>query len=242
MKKAEKIELTFLKKEKISGDTYSFYFDRKNLNFNFLPGQYIKFFLYIEKPDDRGTSRYFTISSSPSEKEFLAITTRIVKSSFKIKLNSLAPGEKVRAFGPIGYFDFDIKSPNEQIFLAGGIGMTPAHSILKLVDHKKAKIKILLIVSFQKLSDIIFFEELKEIESRNKNIKIIYTLTKESRKIENFEMGHINEKIIRKYSPDFKKAKYFIIGSESFESDMFELLKKMKIDEENIFSENFPGY
>lgn len=244
MNKAQKFELTFIKKEKISLDTYSFYFDRKNLNFNFLPGQYIKIFLDIEKPDDRGTSRYFTISSSPSEKEFLAITTRIVKSSFKLKLNSLAPGEKIRAFGPIGYFDFDIdiKSPNEQIFLAGGIGMTPAHSILKLVDHKKAKIKILLIVSFQKLSDIIFFEELKEIESRNKNIKIIYTLTKESRKIENFEIGHINEKIIRKYSPDFKKAKYFIIGSESFELNIFELLRKMNINEENIFKENFPGY
>lgn len=242
MNKAQKFELTFIKKEKISLDTYSFYFDRKNFNFNFLPGQYIKIFLDIEKPDDRGTSRYFTISSSPTEKEHLVITTRIVKSSFKLKLDSLVPGEKIRAFGPIGYFDFDIKSSKEQIFLAGGIGMTPAHSILKLVDHKKAKLKITLIVSFQKLSDIIFFEELKEIESRNKNIKIVYTLTREAEKKDNFEKGHIDENLIEKYSSSFKKAKYFIIGSESFELNMFELLRKMNIKEENIFKENFPGY
>ncbi len=242
MNKAQKFELTYLKKEKVSSDAYSFYFDRKKIKFNFLPGQYLKIFLDIEKTDDRGTSRYFTISSSAADKDFIVITTRIVKSSFKLKLNNLNPGEKIRAFGPIGYFDFDIKDTREQIFLAGGIGMTPAHSIIKFIDSKKEKSKILLIVSFKKESDIIFYEDLKDIESRNKNIKIIYTLTMESNKNDRFEKGHISENLIKKYSLDFKKAKYFIVGSELFEYSMFDLLKKMKIEEENIFKENFPGY
>ncbi len=242
MNKAQKFELEFIKKEKVSNDTYSFYFSRKGLRFNFLPGQYLKIFLDIENSDDRGTSRYFTISSSPTEKDFLTITTRVIKSSFKLKLNNLNPGDKIKAFGPIGYFDFDAKSTKEQIFLAGGIGMTPAYSILKFVHSKKAKTKILLIVSFSKLSEIIFFKELKEIESRNQNIKIIYTLTKEDKKIEGFEKGHISENLIKKHSLNFKNAKYFLVGSESFEFKMFDLITKMGIKEENIFKENFPGY
>ncbi len=239
---AQKFELEFIKKEKVSKDAYSFYFNRKGLRFNFLPGQYLKIFLDIENPDNRGTSRYFTISSSPSDKYFLTITTRVIKSSFKLKLNSLNPGDMISAFGPIGYFDFDIKDPREQVFLTGGIGMTPAYSILKFLESKKAKTRILLIVSFPKLSETIFYKDLKEVESRNKNIKIIYTLTNEDERIEGFEKGHIDENLIKKYSRDFKKAKYFIVGSESFEYSMFNLLKKMEIKEENIFKENFPGY
>lgn len=242
MNKAQKFELNYVTKEKVSQDAYSFYFDRRKLNFNFLPGQYIKIYLDIDSPDERGSSRYFTISSSPTDKDFITITTRIIKSSFKLKLNSINPGEKVRAFGPIGYFDFDIKNNKEQIFLAGGIGMTPAYSIIRFVDEKKAKTKILLIVSFPKFSDVVFYDELKEIEFRNKNIKIIYTLTKEKKKIEGFEKGHIDENLIKNNSFDFKTAKYFIVGSESFEYSMFNLLIKMRIDEENIFKENFPGY
>ncbi|MBP9716627.1 MAG: FAD-dependent oxidoreductase [Candidatus Levybacteria bacterium] len=242
MNKAQKFELEFIKKEIVSKDAYSFYFNRKKHRFNFSPGQYLKLFLDIENPDERGSSRYFTISSSPTDKDFLTITTRVIKSSFKLKLNSLNPGDRVRAFGPIGYFDFDIKDNREQVFLAGGIGMTPAHSILRLVDAKKEKTKILLIVSFPKFSEIIFYEDLKEIESRNKNIKIIYTLTNEDKKIEGFEKGHINESLIKKYSKDLKNTKYFIVGSESFEYSMINLLTKMKIKEENMFKENFPGY
>ncbi len=242
MNKAQKFELEFIKKELVSNDAYSFYFNRIGLRFNFSPGQYLKLFLDIESPDERGSSRYFTISSSPTDKDFLTITTRVLKSSFKLKLNSLNPGDKVRAFGPIGYFDFDTKDNREQVFLAGGIGMTPAHSILRLVDAKKEKTKILLIVSFTKFSEINFYEDLKEIETRNKNIKIIYTLTNEDKKNEGFEKGHINESLIKKYSKDFKNTKYFIVGSESFEYSMVNLLTKMKIKEENMFKENFPGY
>lgn len=241
MNKARKLELIFLKKEKISHDAYSFYFSKKNLDLNFSPGQYLKIYLDIENPDDRGSSRYFTISSNPTDKDFLTITTRIIKSSFKLRLSNLNPGEKIKAFGPIGYFDFDMKSPKEQIFLAGGIGMTPAHSIIRFVDGKKAKTKILLIVSFTKFSEIIFYDELKEIESRNKNIKIIYSLTKESKKINGFENGYIDEKLIKKYSRDCSNTKFFVVGSESFEITMYELLLKMEIKEENIFKENFPG-
>lgn len=246
MNKAQKFELTYLKKEKVSRDAYSFYFDRVKRGsagyFDFLPGQYLKLFLDIKNPDDRGSSRYFTISSSPTDKDFLVITTRIVKSSFKIRFSKLKKGEKVNAFGPLGYFDFDFKDKRNQVFLAGGIGITPAHSVLNFVSSKKIKSKITLIANFSTRKDIIYYNEFKKIEKKNPNIKIIYSLTKENKFNEGFEKGRISEKLIKKYSPEFKSSKFFAIGSEAFEFSMFELLTKMGIKEENIFKENFPGY
>lgn len=249
---AKKFEFPFIKKEKIATDTYTFYFDRVKPfgqlrasggyaeDFDFIPGQYIKLYLQIENPDVRGSSRYFTISSNPTDRKFLTITTKIIKSSFKKKLHSLKSGERVSFFGPIGYFTFNSKSKKPKIFLAGGIGITPFHSILTSLDYKQFKSNILLIVSFSKIEDVIFYEELRKIEKENPNIQIIYTLTKE--KFDGFENGRIDKEMILKYCPDYKKSEFFIVGSVAFEGNFLVILKEMGIKEKNIFSENFPGY
>ncbi len=242
MGKANKFDLTFLKKEEIAKGIYSFYFNRKDITFNFNSGQYLSINLDIKNPDERGSSRYFTISSSPTDKDFLTITTKIVKSSFKLKLNKLNPGEKIRAFGPIGYFDFDPKSKKQNIFISGGMGITPFHSTLRFIENKKIKSNITLLASFASLDEAIFFDELKDIEKRNKLIKIVYTLTKEKNPSINFEKGRIDELMIKKYIKKYKTAKYFIVGPLTMVDSMFELIKSFGISEENIFKEDFPGY
>lgn len=236
MKKAEKIILNFQKKDEINKNIFTFYFDNK---IDFLPGQYLKVNLSIINPDEKGTSRYFTISSSPLDK-YIEITTRIGKSSFKKYLKNLKSGEKINAFGPIGYFNFDSKDKDEQIFLSGGMGITPFHSIIKFLDQKKLNTRIKLIASFSKKNDVIFYDELKEIESRNENLKIIFNVTKE--KVKGFENDRLSKKFIEKYSENLKKAKYFIVGSEDFEYGVSELIKSFGIKEEKVFKENFPGY
>ncbi len=245
MKKAAKFELTFLRKEKLSKDVYSFYFNRVKRGsvgyFDFIPGQYLKLYLPIENPDTRGSSRYFTISSSPTDKDFITITTRIIKSSFKMRLNSLKPGEIVTAFGPIGYFNFDINNKKPKIFLAGGIGITPYHSILRYVDNKHLRTRITLIVSFSSREEVIFFEELKEMESRNYNIRVVYALTNDNNMYPEFEKGRINASMIKKYTQD-RDSEFIIVGPQAFETNMIELIKSLKIPEANIFTENFPGY
>ena len=253
MKKASKFELEFIKKELMAKNIYSFYFNRVHVErglgkrgsaeyFDFKPGQYMKIFLSIPYPDERGSSRYFTISSSPTDVDYLTITTKIVESSFKLRLNKLKPGEKINAFGPLGYFDFNEKSKEQKVFLSGGMGITPYHSILRYVDHKKLNLNIILLASFSFREEAIFLDELKEIESSNPSIKIVYALTKEEKYYPNFERGRINSNMIKKYVQDYKKSKFFVVGPEAFEISMLEILSKMRISKNQIFSENFPGY
>lgn len=93
----------FSRKEQICDRVFSYYFVRPHA-FHFQAGQYIQMTLPHADPDERGSSRFFTIASSPTEKDFLMITSRKGKSSFKRAMFALTPGTSVQFFGPIGKF------------------------------------------------------------------------------------------------------------------------------------------
>ncbi len=139
--------LLFLIKVQVAKDAYSFYFDRKNRELDFLPGQYVRVTLQIENPDERGKSRFFTISSSPLEKDYIVITTRVIQSSFKKTLQTLTTGIKVSFFGPTGQFVFREEEKIPHVFLAGGIGITPFHSMITYVNEKHIDVSIILFVA-----------------------------------------------------------------------------------------------
>jgi len=90
-----------------------------------------------DNPDNRGVTRYFTISSTPFE-DFIMITTRISRpsSSFKESLTEMKIGGRITASGPDGDFTIDDLGKN-YIFIAGGIGITPFRSILLQMDFEK---------------------------------------------------------------------------------------------------------
>jgi ferredoxin-NADP reductase len=104
MVKVTLFSLNFIKKELLTDGIYAYYFDRRSIAFDFQAGQYMQLTLSHTDVDDRGSSRFFTIASSPSEKDFLMITSRRGRSSFKKALFSLQAGDVVQVFGPIGAF------------------------------------------------------------------------------------------------------------------------------------------
>lgn len=104
MPQVKVFHLPFVKKILVSNDVYSYFFDLKDIAFDFQPGQYIQMTLPLSNPDERGSSRFFTIASSPTEREYLMITSRKGRSSFKRELFALKSGTSVQFFGPIGKF------------------------------------------------------------------------------------------------------------------------------------------
>lgn len=236
--------LPFVKKEQLAKDTYSFYFGSTNTDFNFLPGQYIRMTLAIKNPDNRGDSRPFTIASSPLEKDHIIITTKIIKSSFKKRLAKLLPGEKVKFFGPMGGFVLKEEERENKVFLAGGIGITPFHSMVTFANAKKLSVPITLIVSFSTTDDLIFYKELSDIAKRNPFIKIVYTVSHpEGSGIRWMgEMGRISKGVIKKYVQDIFKPQYFIVGPPAMVAAIEEVVRGMGVASERIFIENFTGY
>src|SRR3989344_3471118 len=133
--------LTFFEKKQETKDVMSFKF-KTDEPLSWQPGQYLFYTLPNDGPDNRGVTRYFTISSAPFEK-IVIITTRISlpagrqvmpSSTFKKSLLNLKIGEKIEASGPDGDFTVENHKKN-YIFIAGGIGITPFRSILLDLNH-----------------------------------------------------------------------------------------------------------
>lgn len=237
--------LPFIKKEQVAKDALAFYFGQTNVQFDFLPGQYVRMYLPGTGIDGRGDKRPFTIASSPLKKEHIMIVTRIIQSTFKKRLSELSVGEKIKFYGPMGGFVLHEEEQNEQVFLAGGIGITPFLSMISYVDEKKLPLKITLLASFSTVEDIIFKEQLEVIAKRSENVKVVYTITKpEESKLSswNGEIGRISEELIRKHIKNPLEALYYIVGPPQMVSAMEELVAKMGVPSQRILIENFTGY
>lgn len=236
--------LSLLKKVQEANGVFTFYFDRSTSPFDFLPGQYMRVIVPDVEGDERGNSRMFSISSSPTQEDIITHTTMITESPFKKKLVSLNVGDQVNFFGPLGRFVLDPDDRSEKVFLAGGIGLTPFHSMIKYVFDKKLDIRLTLIVSFSTIEDCIFINELRDISDKSENINVVYTLSRAESIPADWtgENGRISSEMIEKHVPNFKEVTYFICGSEKVILALEDVILNMGIGSDRINKEHFPGY
>jgi len=234
----------FLRKKQLTLDVYAFYFDRKNTDFDFIAGQYIRVILPHENPDNRGTSRLFSSAGSPLEKDHFFITTRIGTSTFKKALVELQPGTTISFWGPTGRFVLNEEETTPCLFLAGGIGITPFHSLLTYANQKKLQIPITFFVSFSTAEEVVFYNELRKIGHENPLIKIVYTVThpEESKKKWDGQIGRISKELISKYIQNPQNARVYMAGPILMVQAMQQMVIEMGIPPEKILKENFVGY
>jgi len=125
-----------------------------------IAGQYTELYLPHEHPDERGVKRWFTISSAPFD-EYVTITTKFSDpgSTFKHTLHELEPGAEVTLAEPMGDFVLPQDNAIPLIFVAGGIGITPYHSILSwLAKNPEEYRNIKLLYAVNNEDEIIFQE------------------------------------------------------------------------------------
>ena len=135
----------------------TFYF-KPEQSVRYTAGQFVELTLVHENPDDRGIKRWFTLSSSPTE-ELLSITTKFTAtdgSSFKAALRNLSPGIELQMSEPIGDFVLPKLVQTPLIFVAGGIGITPFHSIFSWLASTHETRPIHFIYGVKSEEDIIF--------------------------------------------------------------------------------------
>lgn len=234
--------LPFLKKEQLTADTFSFYFKRTGEERDFVAGQYFEIKLDIESLDERGDTRVFTICSSPTEKEYFMITTRAIQSSFKFMLKSLKPGTMIRFDGPWDDLNIDERPNPPKVFLAGGIGITPFHSIVKYCLDKKLDLPMTLFVSWSKREEMIFDEFFTTAQNSLHNFTYVPTITHPEGDNWKRETGRIDKELLERHLVNQKHYKYYIAGPQAFVNAEKELLIGLGISEQNIVAEEFEGY
>lgn len=120
-------------------------------------GQFIELTIKHADVDDRGIRRWFTLSSSPTD-ELLSITTKLADkpSSFKKHLFGLKPGDVVNMSDSMGDFVLPKDRSTPLIFVAGGIGVTPIHSMVKYLHDTSGQRTTHLLYAAHNDSEIAF--------------------------------------------------------------------------------------
>ncbi|MCB9818723.1 FAD-dependent oxidoreductase [Candidatus Nomurabacteria bacterium] len=219
--------LQFKEKIQETDNTYSFIFTASKLP-NWKAGQHAIFTLpeaYVEGK----TWRPFSVASAPSE-NVIRIGTIVPPepSSFKQKLVSLQPGDKVRMFGPYG--ELCLKSNMKKIVaVAGGIGITPFRAIICDLANNGKNVDFHLIYSAK--SEHVYKNELENWKHKLPNLKITYTTTADE----------VNAELLNEV--DNSKDTHFLLSGAP---GMIEALRKNLIDNQvtknHIINDPFKGY
>ena len=128
--------LTLERIEQSAADTYDFVFSTPH-RLAFQAGQYLEWTLGLDRSDNRGNRRYFTVASAPTEDAVrLGVKFYRKPSAFKRALGDMAPGDTIHAAQLAGNFTLPADPDKKLAFLAGGIGITPFRSMLQyLIDR-----------------------------------------------------------------------------------------------------------
>jgi ferredoxin-NADP reductase len=211
----------------------TFVFDKPK-NFKFTAGQYCLVSLPTV-PQTMDESRPFTFSSSPTYHE-IELTFK-KKGDFTVFMFGLEVGDKIELSGPFGEsLNFDESVKDDLVLVAGGSGITPFMSILRYIVEKDLKNNVILIYSNRTKQDIIYKDELEEIEKNNSNIKVIHCLTRE--KWEG-ESGRINKDTLLKYVKKPKNRLWYVCGPPKMVGDLRKIVLDMGVSEERLRIEDW---
>jgi predicted ferric reductase len=146
-----------------------------NKTIKFIAGQ----FLYISF-DDKSILKQahpFSISSTPLENE-LRITVKKIGKFTDHLYHNLQKGTKAYIEGGYGMFNYKAGRKN-QLWIAGGIGITPFMSWVRDFKHDN-HFNITLYHTMRANRDNLFTEEISDIAKKNTNFEAIFTYSEES--------------------------------------------------------------
>ena len=224
------LSMEFSHKKQIAKNTWAFFF-KPERKFNFKPGQYLEWTFAHFPFDSRGTRRFFTIASSPTEKEVM-IAIRVAKkgSSFKKRLLSINRGQSLAASSPMGEFVLPTDNRVPLCFIAGGIGVTPFRSMVNHLLETGEKRDIVLLYSNHS-KDEVAFEKLFD-SAKSLGVKAIYVNTEKD--------GHLDEKRLKKLVPDYASRVFYLSGPKSLVDAFKRIIVGLGI--KGIKTDFFPGY
>lgn len=175
--------------------------------------------------------RAYSMSSSPDEK-YIAVTVKEERyiSGVTPYPPLLSPilarrtprGAKMVITGFTGPYTFTEKlreSSEKAVHICAGSGIVPSFSIIKHDLRVNQKMKHVLLYTNKKMEDVIFLNQLKELEMEYPDrLKVIHTLTRENDQSlfngDGFVKGRISKELIEEHVDDVESTAFFTCGPD----------------------------
>jgi len=231
--------LTLERIEQSAVDSYDFIF-RSPRKLAFQAGQYLEWTLGLDRADNRGNRRYFTVASAPTEETVrLGVKFYPQSSAFKRALGTMRPGSTIHASQLAGDFTLPANPETKIAFLAGGIGITPFRSMLQYLLDRKERRSIVILYGTEGQQDIAYREVLATAR-RELGIKTIHAVARGAERGQ--YAGYIDERLVRLAIPDYLERTFYISGPQAMVKALRQKLLAMGVRRSKIKVDYFPGF
>lgn len=173
-----------------------------------------------------GESHPFSISSSTKENN-LKITVKNL-GDFTSTLKNLKQNDIVKVDGPYGNFSYSNVNSKNQIWIAGGIGITPFYSMAMSLD---GGYKVDLYYSVKENKEAVYVKEFIDLSQKNSNFRFKLWSAK--------DRGYINGESVVNLSSGLVGKEIFLCGPSVFMESLKDQFLKLGVDINNIHYENF---
>lgn len=197
------------------------------LPMSYTAGQFAYLELFSDAVDDE--PHPFSFTTAPNG-PYIRFAIKAL-GDYSSNIQSVLPGDRARLEGPYGNFSFRSTKNHDQVWIAGGVGITPFLSMARsLTPDSKHSIK--LFYAAEELEDAVFLRELLEIR---KTIPKVLDVVVVNRKTS----GFVSLDMIRKEVNDLPAYDYFICGPPVMANILKTSLQEVRVDPEKIHIEEF---
>lgn len=195
----------------------------------FVPGQ----FSFVRFFNKELTKEIHPFSFSSNNGNPLKITIKEL-GDYTDKIGNLKIGDKAAFEGPFGAFNFKNYGNKNQVWIAGGIGVTPFLSMLKSLSDEDRDYNIDLYYSVKNEDCLAFKEEIEEISKRYKNLNVNLWVTSKN--------GFLTADLIKLETSNLENRDILICGPSVMMLALKDQFLQQKIREDQIHIEEFQLY
>lgn len=207
---------------------------------SYKPGQFV--FISFEQDGIDNESHPFSITTAPSEqpdKEHmdLAVTVKAL-GDFTKTLKDIKPGAKAKVEGAFGRFTNTRYTQPKQIWIAGGIGITPFISMAKKLAHdanknQKQPFDIFMFYSVKSQSELVNHEVFQQFSDAD-DLAFSYESF-----ISDEKGSYISAQYVKEQVGELKDSDIFICGPPAMMNSLRKQLIELGVKKKHIHTEEF---
>ena len=203
-----------------------------------------KYLTIFETINNMPITRAYSISSSPKDslEGKYTLTIKLVEGGLMSRyiFDTWEVGTKVEVSAPAGNFEYQpLRDAQTVICVAGGSGITPFVSMANAINDGDEDFNMVLLYGSRNYDNILFREELAELEKNCDKIKVVHILSDEDKDIANTEKGFITAELIKKYAPADKDFSIFLCGPQQMYAFVDKELEKLNLPKKFVRHEMF---
>lgn len=210
-----------------SNDTYAITMLPRHKPLSYTSGQFIYVRFYNERLSKE--AHPFSIASASNSRAIRIVAKSL--GDFTSGLHALEVGDKVALEGPYGRFNLTSRNEADQVWIAGGIGITP---FLGMAEDLRAITRdhaVDLYYSVKREDEYVGLGQLRSLERESKGFRVFPWMTS--------ERGYISVDDIASSSGDLSGKEFFLCGPPGFKTAIKTGLIAAGVKASSIYEEEF---